>query len=73
MCEEINKLHPQDRIDKYFEKICIKYYRRFLQYEGSFDLNQKNTLWKLCEDILQVEQIWHFLDHSDSEIEKHRA
>lgn len=73
MCEEINKLLPQDKSDKYFKKICIKRYRKFLRCEAGFDMNQESTLWKLWEDMLKVEQIRHVLVHSEGEIEKHRA
>ena len=61
MCEEINKLLPQDMSDKYLKEICIKRYRKFLRHEAGLDINQGSNLWELWEDMLKVEQIRHVL------------
>lgn len=73
LCIEVNRLLPSDVSSKYFRNVCIRRYRKFLRCEAGFDINPKDLLWKLWEEMLKVEQIRHVLVHSEGEIEKHRV
>ncbi|EPF3218086.1 hypothetical protein [Enterobacter hormaechei] len=69
LCLEVEKLIFQD-CSSYFNKDCLKDYRRFLKKEANFDFKMINTLW---DDMISIKLVRNTLVHSEGEIKNEKS